>query len=58
MRLVAEAMDTVIKTMDDITNSTRRIGTINTLINNIAFQTNILALDAAVEVERAGGQYP
>jgi aerotaxis receptor len=36
-----EAMDTVIKTMDDIANSTQRIGTITTLINDIAFQTNI-----------------
>ncbi|PNU59293.1 hypothetical protein CW632_17230, partial [Salmonella enterica] len=44
-----EAMDTVIKTMDDIAHSTQRIGTITTLINDIAFQTNILALNAAVE---------
>ncbi|MEG0558835.1 MAG: methyl-accepting chemotaxis protein, partial [Comamonas sp.] len=43
-----EAMGTVIKTMDDIANSTQRIGTITTLINDIAFQTNILALNAAV----------
>ncbi|MDU5714657.1 MAG: methyl-accepting chemotaxis protein [Citrobacter freundii] len=44
-----EAMDTVIKTMDDIANSTQRIGTITTL-------TNILALNAAVEAARAGEQ--
>lgn len=44
-----EAMDTVIKTMNDIADSTQRIGTITTLINDIAFQTNILALNAAVE---------
>ncbi|MCM4288558.1 methyl-accepting chemotaxis protein, partial [Escherichia coli] len=40
-----EAMTTVIKTMDDIADSTQRIGTITSLINDIAFQTNILALN-------------
>lgn len=50
-----EAMDTVIKTMDDIAHSTQRIGTITTLINDIAFQTNILALNAAVAGEQGKG---
>ena len=31
-------MDTVIKTMDDIANSTQRIGTITTLINGLMFK--------------------
>lgn len=31
-----------LKTMDDIADSTQRIGSITSLINDIAFQTNIL----------------
>ena len=50
------AMQTVVKTMDDIADSTQRIGSITSLINDIAFQTTILALNAAVEAARAGEQ--
>lgn len=49
-------MQTVVKTMDDIADSTQRIGSITSLINDIAFQTDILALNAAVEAARAGEQ--
>ena len=48
------AMQTVVKTMDDIADSTQRIGSITSLINDIAFQTNILALNAAVEAGKSG----
>ncbi|MEO3712408.1 methyl-accepting chemotaxis protein [Roseateles flavus] len=49
-----EIVGQVVKTMDDIATSSRRIGDIIGTIDGIAFQTNILALNAAVEAARAG----
>ena len=46
----------VVSTMDDINESSKRIGDIIGVIDGIAFQTNILALNAAVEAARAGEQ--
>ncbi|MBK1689605.1 methyl-accepting chemotaxis protein [Rubrivivax gelatinosus] len=46
----------VVKTMDGISESSRRITEIINVIDGIAFQTNILALNAAVEAARAGEQ--
>ncbi|TCO98024.1 methyl-accepting chemotaxis protein/methyl-accepting chemotaxis protein-1 (serine sensor receptor) [Rubrivivax gelatinosus] len=46
----------VVGTMQDISESSRRIGDIIGVIDGIAFQTNILALNAAVEAARAGEQ--
>jgi methyl-accepting chemotaxis protein-1 (serine sensor receptor) len=50
------AVGDVVKTMDGIQQSSRRIADITGLIDSIAFQTNILALNAAVEAARAGDQ--
>ena len=46
----------VVTTMNNITESSRRIADIIGVIDGIAFQTNILALNAAVEAARAGEQ--
>jgi methyl-accepting chemotaxis protein len=46
----------VVTTMNEITESSRRIADIIGVIDGIAFQTNILALNAAVEAARAGEQ--
>ncbi|WP_277604604.1 methyl-accepting chemotaxis protein [Pelomonas sp. CA6] len=46
----------VVRTMDEISASSRKIGDIIGVIDGIAFQTNILALNAAVEAARAGEQ--
>ena len=43
----------VVRTMDDIAQSSKKIVDIITVIDGIAFQTNILALNAAVEAARA-----
>ncbi|MBL8287868.1 MAG: chemotaxis protein, partial [Rubrivivax sp.] len=51
-----EAVAAVVATMGEINASARRIGDIIGTIDGIAFQTNILSLNAAVEAERAGEQ--
>ena len=51
-----EVVGKVVTTMQDISDSSRKIGDIIGVIDGIAFQTNILALNAAVEAARAGEQ--
>ncbi|WP_343625672.1 methyl-accepting chemotaxis protein [Roseateles puraquae] len=51
-----EAVSQVVATMDEISQSSRKINDIIGVIDGIAFQTNILALNAAVEAARAGEQ--
>ncbi|APW44242.1 methyl-accepting chemotaxis protein [Rhodoferax saidenbachensis] len=49
-----DAVHAVGGTMQNISDSSKRIGEIIQLIEGVAFQTNILALNAAVEAARAG----
>ena len=51
-----QSIKKVIDTMNNITESAKKISVINGVIDGIAFQTNILALNAAVEAARAGEQ--
>jgi methyl-accepting chemotaxis protein len=45
-----------VQAMEQITQASRQIGEIAVLIDEIAFQTNLLSLNAAVEAARAGEQ--
>ena len=50
----AKYMEQMVESMKKISSSSEEIGKIIATIENIAFQTNILAINAAVEAARAG----
>ncbi|MDW5375676.1 methyl-accepting chemotaxis protein [Halomonas sp. HP20-15] len=56
VRESGEVMGDVVDTMGRITDSSRKVSEIIEVIDSIAFQTNILALNASVEAARAGEQ--
>ena len=51
-----EVVERVITTMHGISDSSQKVSDIISVIDSIAFQTNILALNASVEAARAGEQ--
>ncbi len=51
-----EAMDAISGQLDEVVNNTQKIGEVIDIIKGIADQTNLLALNAAIEAARAGEQ--
>ncbi|MFI3251024.1 MAG: methyl-accepting chemotaxis protein, partial [Eubacteriales bacterium] len=54
IRVGNQHMQELLDTMQEISSSSEKIGKIITILEDIAFQTNILALNASVEAARAG----
>lgn len=53
---IAEAVEESSKTVEELGEGSKKIGDIINVINDIAEQTNLLALNAAIEAARAGEQ--
>jgi methyl-accepting chemotaxis protein len=56
MRSIAESVGNTAKKIEELGKSSKQIGEIVGVINDIADQTNLLALNAAIEAARAGEQ--
>jgi methyl-accepting chemotaxis protein len=56
MRVIADSVGSTAKKMEELGKSSDQIGRIAGVIDDIADQTNLLALNAAIEAARAGEQ--
>ncbi|MGP9822906.1 methyl-accepting chemotaxis protein [Ectopseudomonas khazarica] len=56
MRQMAKAVSDIGQAVNELANSTQSIGSVADVITSIAEQTNLLALNAAIEAARAGEQ--
>ncbi|HZZ14751.1 MAG TPA: methyl-accepting chemotaxis protein, partial [Candidatus Sulfotelmatobacter sp.] len=56
MRVIADSVGATAKKMEELGQSSEQIGRIIGVIDDIADQTNLLALNAAIEAARAGEQ--
>ncbi|MHB1645666.1 MAG: methyl-accepting chemotaxis protein [bacterium] len=56
MKNIVETVDETSKIIQELGSSSEKIGEIISVINDIADQTNLLALNAAIEAARAGEQ--
>lgn len=56
MRQMAKAVNDIGHAVNELANSTQSIGSVADVITSIAEQTNLLALNAAIEAARAGEQ--
>ena len=56
MRHMAQAVTDIGQAVNELANSTQSIGSVADVITSIAEQTNLLALNAAIEAARAGEQ--
>lgn len=56
MQKIVDTNETTSATITTLANRTSQIGNIAKVINEIADQTNLLALNAAIEAARAGEQ--
>lgn len=54
MNRISDVVNDAVKTVEELGKSSKKIGEIVMVINEIADQTNLLALNAAIEAARAG----